>query len=525
MTLRRLLAALFVVILLAGVVLAIWARAVFTKDTVREALAAQLSSALGQPVSVATISAKIYPRVTVTLGGVAIGQPAGVQIDTLDVGTDFRALLSRRIEHATVRVEGAKIQLPLIPLGHATSTSNAQSSSSTELPVELVSIDEVVLSDVELISAGRTLRGDIEVIPDSVRSFEVKRMSLAADDASIEAKGRITDLRGPAGELTLSAGQLNLDRLLAFFSDFTGGATSGSSRGTSGGWKPDLNVSIQAARAQFAGITLDALKGHVHVTESGVMLKPLAFGLFAGKYDGAIAYDARAGRTPSFSISGAMSGIDFPAVTRFAGSQSDPITGRLSAKFELTGSGADAATAMRGMRGPARVQIENGIVRNLGLVRAVVVATSMRGASATIAGAGAAASAEAQSRDEPFKRLGATIAVAGQTATTSDLTLEGQDVSMAAQGSFAMNGRQVRLGGRVQLSDALTARAGTDLVRFTREGGRVTLPVTVTGPAEALSVQIDAAQLLQRAIRNAAEDQIKKTITKGLEGLFKKPKD
>ena len=54
---------------------------------------------------------------TVKLGDVVIGKPAGVQIASLNLGTDFRALLSRRIEHASAKVEGARIQLPLLPLG------------------------------------------------------------------------------------------------------------------------------------------------------------------------------------------------------------------------------------------------------------------------------------------------------------------------------------------------------------------------------------------------------------------------
>ena len=75
----------------------------------------------------------------------------------------------------------------------------------------------------------------------------------------------------------------------------------------------------------------------------------------------------------------------------------------------------------------------------------------------------------------------------------------------------------------MQLSDELTAQAGTDLVRVTRENGRVTLPVTVTGPAEAMTVRIDVGQVVKRAIQNRAEDEIRNALKKGLGGLFKKP--
>ena len=64
-----------VLMILTSIGLYFWARAVFTQDTVRTALAAQLSTSLGQTVTLGRIGATIYPRVTVNLDQVAIGQP------------------------------------------------------------------------------------------------------------------------------------------------------------------------------------------------------------------------------------------------------------------------------------------------------------------------------------------------------------------------------------------------------------------------------------------------------------------
>ena len=70
-------------------------------------------------------------------------------------------------------------------------------------------------------------------------------------------------------------------------------------------------------------------------------------------------------------------------------------------------------------------------------------------------------------------------------------------------------------------------RADTDLYRYTQEGGRVTLPATVSGPLANLSVQIDVAQAATRALRNRATEELNKAIERnlpgGLGGLFKKP--
>jgi len=73
---KRIVLAVIVVLLVAGVGLFFWARAILSTDAVRTALADQLTKALGQPVSVEGVKTGIYPRVTLTLTGVSIGQPS-----------------------------------------------------------------------------------------------------------------------------------------------------------------------------------------------------------------------------------------------------------------------------------------------------------------------------------------------------------------------------------------------------------------------------------------------------------------
>ena len=182
--------ALLVLLTAAGV---FWARSILATDAVRTALAAQISAAIGQPVTISSISAGIYPRVTVILEGVAIGQPARIQAETLRLGTDFRALLSRRIVHGTVRLDKARVELPLPPLGSPGTPSTGTATGGW--PVEIVSIDDVLLNDVQVVSGGRTLRGDIEAIPHG-NGLTLRKVSLKAEDTNINATGEITDLAG-----------------------------------------------------------------------------------------------------------------------------------------------------------------------------------------------------------------------------------------------------------------------------------------------------------------------------------------
>jgi hypothetical protein len=154
--LKKIFTAALILLAVASLVVFAWARSVFGEDAVRTALAAQLSKSLGQPVNIGRIGVTIYPRLTVNLGAVKVGTPARIQIETLQIGTDLRALLSRRIEHGVIRLIGAHVELPL-PAFATGSSGPVGSDGPRRAPVELVSVDGIVLRDVNITSGGRSV--------------------------------------------------------------------------------------------------------------------------------------------------------------------------------------------------------------------------------------------------------------------------------------------------------------------------------------------------------------------------------
>jgi uncharacterized protein involved in outer membrane biogenesis len=494
-----------------------WARAVFAHDMVRNALAAQLSTALGQPVTVGNIGAGIYPRVTVNLGNVAIGNPARIRVQTLHVGTDFWALISRRIEHARLDLSGARVELPLPAFSIGGSGSAAE--PTTKPPVEIVSIDDISLRNVAIVSGGRTLTGDVEVVPDGAGVI-VRRIALRAENATIDVTGRLATLSPPAGDVTIKAGALNFDQLLAFATEFSSGAgiataprpmePTAAGRAPAAASSMNISATLEAARASVGTLALARLTGKARITAAAMTIDPIAFDLFGGRYSGSLVFGL--GATPDFHLNASLSGINVAAATAFAGSPGT-ISGRLSGRVTLSGRGMDASSVMRTARGTARVDIVDGVVKNLGLVRTIVVATSGR------SGGGGGGSGP---RDEPFTRLGATLAIAAGSTTTEDLRFTSKDFLLAAAGNVRLDGSAINLAGQVQLSDDLSKQAGQDLVRYMQEGGRVTLPTTITGSADAPRVMIDFASMAKRALANRAQEDAQKALKKGLGDLLKK---
>jgi uncharacterized protein involved in outer membrane biogenesis len=513
-------AAVLTLVLAAGLFL--FARSILGSDAVREALAAQVSQAIGQPVSVVSIDATIFPRVTVRLRGVAIGEPARIQVETLNVGADLRALLSRRIEHASLRLDRARIALPLPAFSMTGVNSTATTDEETHPgAIELVSIDEVILQDVEMASSGRILHADLEVVPEG-SGLGIRRLALRADDLAIEASGKITDLAGPTGEITLKADVLHLEPLLAFLSDFSAGAGLSSpkpskapvrAKGKPAASKTGMNVvlKLDANRATLGTLVLDRPNGDARLTDRAVTLDPITFGIFNGRYEGTMVLAL--GEPEGFQLKASIADVDVAAAMALA-DVPNTITGQMSGRIELAGRGLDANSVAQSARGTVRLDVKNGVVKNLGLVRTVVQATSVRG------------DREQQlfddtSADEPFSLLGATMRIGNGVAATNDLQFESEDVSLRAAGTVALNGSRVDLRGEVQLSEALSRQSGNDLQRYTQEDGRVTLPVFLNGSVGNLSVGFDARSAGTRAITNRVNEEVQKGLQKGLGGLFR----
>lgn len=509
---KKVVLGIVVLLVVVSVGLFFWARTILATDTVREALAAQLSKAIGQPVTVQAVSATIYPRVTVTLGGVSIGPASEITMNTLDVGTGLGALLSRRIEGATLHLNGARLMLPLPPLN-----LGGGSSESSGAPIELVSVDEVVLKDVEIVSRGRTVRGEIDIRPHGTTAATIRNISLTADAAHIDGSGEITNLSGPVGTIDLKAGAIDLDQLMAFASDFVEG--SGATATTAGASTPkgaaaappDLTLSLTADRATMAGVSLDSVAGRARLKGDTLNIDPLTFNLFGGSYAGALATTLDG--TPTFRWKAALKNVDVAAVTAFAGNPG-VISGRLAADVDLAGTGIDAASAMKTARGTTRVAITNGSVKNLALVRAAVAATSLNPQAVVASSQGP--------HDEPFSDLGATLAIANGAASTQDLHFVSKDIRLDAGGALKLDGSAVQLTGQVQMSEELSKQANPNLVRVAQQNGRITLPITITGVAGRYSIQIDAASLAKRALTNEVKGQAQEAIKKGLGGLLRR---
>ena len=457
---RKILAVVFAVLVL--LVLGAWfaARRAVGSDLVRTQLEQQLSSRLGQRVTIGSAGAVLFPDIAVDLRTVTIGEPVAVHLGRVKVLTSFRALFS-----------------------------------------DVIDVREVVISDGRLGGAGQPFTFDLSasVLGDRL---DITSLQAAGKTTRIDAKGVLTSIASLEGALEATADPLDLNEIIAFADALTPPKAARADKPS----PMHFVVKITAPAVRFAGYAFRNLGCTIDAAPGRTLLDGLSIDLFGGTFKGRLDADTHAA-APVLRLTGSIAGLDVAELLKGGGSPGG-ITGRLGGTVSLVASGADGAALMRTARGTITGAVTNGTMPRLDLVRSVVLAF------------GKPSGAPAEGSGTSFTRLGGTFALASAALKTENLALESRDFDTAGRATFGLDTGAVEARAGIVLSRELTAQAGTDLRRYAQEDGRVTLPATVSGTLDKPRVSIDVAAATRRALGN----EIQRRATDFLGGLFKKKK-
>jgi hypothetical protein len=461
----------------------------FSGDGLRLAIEQQATAWLGQPVSIGRARAGIFPRTSIRLGEVRIGNPVRVTLGDVDVSTDFRELLSRRIQDATVTVSNSRIELPLPPLSSAGSAT-APASSGGASAVQIVSVRTIALDDIVIVSRGKDVRISAEssLVGDRLT---LRRFSARSGTTTLDADGEIALAPRVEARVKARANKLDLDELLALADAFTPPQQSTLAAGPSTPVTIAARVSAETATA--GGVEVRQFATDLAVNGDRVTLSPLTFQLFGGRYQGAV--NAQLGKLLTLTIKSRLQEVDVAQLATFGGVP-DTISGTLTGAGTFSGSGADVAAVLRSARGTGTATIADGAIRRLNLLRTVVLFFG-RPAPATTEGT------------DRFERIDASYSLTNRVLRSEPLAMRSRDADIV--GWTTLNLDTMALDGALDLSlsEELSKQAGTDLIRFTREGNRVVLPARISGTIAGPRITIDAAAAARRGLRNEVERRLK----------------
>ena len=501
-------------VLIAIVGLAVAVRMMVDPERVRSTIAAQASAALGMPVSLQAASVSVWPRPRVTLSGLKVGEPASLTLNTIEVTTALRALLSRRIEDAELTIADSTADLPALLAaleGLAAETpAPPVEGTSTDAPLTLVSVDTIAFRNVRVIFDGGAATVSLDSALDGDR-LEIRSFELASDVTDLTASGAIESLADRRGKLSINAETLDLDGMVGLLSKIQGAQGAERAQGAKGAQgakdrpedRPafDMTFEVTAVKGRAGGVQFDNLKSTIYATANAVRMAPFGLGVFDGRVDGSVNVDTSTPE-PLLALDAKFSGIDMRAVAAFAG-QPEAISGRLAGELNVSGAGSEPTAALGNAAGRGTFRITDGAIPNLHLVRTIVLAFGKPASDATGGG-------------DRFTSIAATMQLANSVVRFSTLSFASPDVDVDGSGTLNLSAGAIDVSGRARLSEALTAQAGRDLVRYTADANRVTVPVTVTGQMTSPQVRVDAGAVLRRAAENEMKSQLKKQT----EGLF-----
>ena len=482
---RRLLMAIGVVLVLLAVSAAalLW----FVRgDGVRLALEQQASAWLGQQVRISSARAQLLPRLGVHLADVRIGQAGEVALASVDLATGLWPLLSRRIEDAELVLSDSRLTMPL-PF-RIFSGDGSTAGAITDF--EVVSIRRIRLDNVRIVSRGRELDVSIDSSLAGPR-VELTEITAAASNTSVRGSGSITLQPAADVQLELDADRVDVDDLLALTQAFTPAGPDGA-RGTT--QVPGrLTARVTATEVTAAGLRLPQFVTTVRVQGGRISLSPTRFMLFGGRYEGDL--DVSLVRETSMTLAARVRDVDVAQLAAFGGVP-DTITGRLTGSGTFSGSGPDLRSVLASASGEGTATISTGTIRNLNLVRTVVLffgRPAPNTASAT----------------DAFERIDLRFTLANHVLNAEAMSTRSRDSDVVGSATLALSTKQLSGRADLSLSEELSAQAGTDLSRYTREGNRIVLPATIRGTLGAPQLSIDAGAAIERGLRNEVERRLK----------------
>jgi uncharacterized protein involved in outer membrane biogenesis len=483
---RLILAAVVAGVILMAVVAgaAYW---LFSGDGFRLALEAQATAWLGHAVRIGAAHAQLLPRLAIQLTDIRVGDAAELTLDDVELAADLRPLLGGRLENAQVLVSGSRIDMPLpFDLPQQAETTDGATANA---PVRIVSIRSIALRSVRLRSRGR----EIVVSADSSlegTTLALQRFTAEAGGTTLAADGVIALSPRIDARLKVTANRLDVDELIALADAFSPASAGGGEASSQG---PRIVAGISAAETNAGGVQGRQFTTDLTVDGDSIALNRLRFDLFGGHYDGAVTM--RLGKQLSATLESRVADVDVGQLTAFGGAP-DSVTGRLSGVGTFKGSGSDVGQLLREASGQGTATIVNGTIRRLGLVRTVIL---FFGRPAP----------QAEESTDRFDRLEVGFSVANQLLRAEAFSLHSSDADMTGSGSLNLETNALDSRVDVVLSEALSAQAGTDLYRYTREGKRVVLPAAVGGTLAAPRLTIDVAAAAKRGLRNEVERRLK----------------
>lgn len=216
--------------------------------------------------------------------------------------------------------------------------------------------------------------------------------------------------------------------------------------------------------------------------------------------------------TPPFSSTVSIQGLQLGPALQAVGTDHVSVSGTANAELAMSGRGLTHPDLVKALTGTGRVAVREGTIEGINLLQQASVLLKVVGVSLNNVNATA------------FSTIESDFAIKQGVIVVQRLLMDSHDFQATGGGTTGLD-QSLNMKLNLNLSQALSQKiaAGSPIARVALSGGRLSLPLLITGSTQAPSYGLDT-----KMFAGKVQDQVKEKVTGAVEGLLKgstKPED
>jgi AsmA protein len=497
-----------------------------------------IEDALNRKVQLQDIRLTIWPRIGARVAGFSVlddpafGTGSVASLSSLEVGVKLMPLLSSKVEveEITLRqpvitvIKNQKGVLNVSTIGRkGVSVPEKPSRApipSTEGPLKilaLLAVDRVSIEGGKLtyrdLSAGKPTEyvlQDLEVLLQSVRLGQTPSVHFGSLVQPFNLPVKLDGTFGPLRE-TMDIDAINF-QLGVGKTDFTITGKAAGNDATVNISSPVINTAnLPIALPLKKPVEIKNLQMTAEVMGQEAKLKSLSFRLFDGEVKGQGKLIAGSDMPP-FKGAVTIQGLQLGPALNAVAETPISISGTAGADLSVQGRGFSMQDLTKALEGTGHLAVKDGKIEGVNLLQEVVSALNVAGISLGDVKATA------------FSTIETDLALKQGVINVQRLLMDSHDFQATGGGTIGFDQR-VNLTVNLNLSQEVSQKiaAASPVVKIALKDGRLSLPLTITGTAQAPSYGVDV-----RGLNGKVQEQVKKKVEEAVGGLLKgttKPED
>lgn len=309
-------------------------------------------------------------------------------------------------------------------------------------------------------------------------------LRLNVDDTSLSGQASVNGFARPALRFTLAATALDVDRYMPP-AQAQGGGKDAPGAGTPGTPAPagqdgsglpkeqlralDVNGTLDVAALTVSKVRMNDVHLTVTAKDGVLRVSPLSAGLYGGQLKAGLTADVR-GQEPRTSLDLGLAGMALGGLLADLTGQ-DKVTGTTALDLTLAATGEQWKTMVRSLSGKGALALTDGAFKGFQIIPEAVRAQA--------AASDPQRRVDKAERQQRFKDISATFAIAKGVLTTGDSALSADNLKGLGKGAVDL------------AAGTIDYKAVVDVTAVPR------IPFTVRGPLTDPSVSLDSAEFVK----------------------------